>query len=94
MRQARPTPRRTPAWGCASSSTPRRCRRTAAAPARTIARLGVSIENTAAAESRIRDTDMAAGTTVLTRVQVLAQAGTAMLAQADQTPQCVLKLLG
>ncbi|MGY2079536.1 flagellin N-terminal helical domain-containing protein [Modestobacter sp. SYSU DS0657] len=60
----------------------------------TIARLGVSIENTAAAESRIRDTDMAAETTVLTRVQVLAQAGTAMLAHANQTPQNVLKLLG
>ncbi|NIH70194.1 flagellin N-terminal helical domain-containing protein [Modestobacter marinus] len=60
----------------------------------TIARLGVSIENTTAAESRIRDTDMAAEMTVFARNQVLSQAGTAMLAQANQTPRAVLELLG
>lgn len=60
----------------------------------TIARLGVSLENTTAAESRIRDTDMAAEMTVFARNQVLSQAGTAMLAQANQTPQSILKLLG
>ncbi|MGY5884117.1 flagellin N-terminal helical domain-containing protein [Modestobacter lacusdianchii] len=59
----------------------------------TLARLGVSIENTAAAESRIRDTDMAQETVALTRAQVLVQAGTAMLAQANQSPRGVLALL-
>jgi flagellin len=60
----------------------------------TLDRLDVSIENTAAAESRIRDTDMAAEMTVFTRNQVLTQAGTAMLAQAGRGPQGILKLLG
>ena len=59
----------------------------------TLDRLGVSIENTTAAESRIRDTDMAAEMTRFTRSQVLAQASTAMLAQANQSPQAVLTLL-
>ncbi|WP_308128065.1 flagellin N-terminal helical domain-containing protein [Modestobacter italicus] len=59
----------------------------------TLARLGVSIENTAAAESRIRDTDMAQETVALTRSQVVVQAGTAMLAQANQSPRAVLTLL-
>ncbi|WP_299952582.1 flagellin [uncultured Modestobacter sp.] len=59
----------------------------------TLARLGVSIENTAAAESRIRDTDMAQETVALARHQVLVQAGTAMLAQANQSPRAVLTLL-
>ena len=60
----------------------------------TIARLGVAIENTAASESRIRDTDMAAEMTVFTRNQVLTQASTAMLAQATKGPEAVLRLLG
>jgi flagellin len=60
----------------------------------TIARLTVSIENTTAAESRIRDADMAAEMTTFTRNQVMTQAGTAMLAQATRTPQSLLKLLG
>lgn len=60
----------------------------------TIARLGVSIENTTASESRIRDTDMAAEMTVFARDQVRSQAGTAMLAQANQTPRTILELLG
>ncbi len=50
-------------------------------------------ENLAAAESRIRDTDMAAEMTDFTRHQILVQAGTAMLAQANQTPRAVLQLL-
>jgi flagellin-like hook-associated protein FlgL len=58
-----------------------------------LARQTVAIENATAAESRIRDTDMAAEMTTFSRNQVLTQAGTAMLAQANQTPQSVLKLL-
>ncbi|MDX6727607.1 MAG: flagellin [Baekduia sp.] len=51
-------------------------------------------ENLTAAESRIRDVDMAEEMVNLTKMQVLQQAGTAMLAQANQAPQSVLKLLG
>jgi flagellin len=51
-------------------------------------------ENLTAAESRIRDVDMADEMVNLTKMQVLQQAGTAMLAQANQAPQNVLKLLG
>ena len=50
-------------------------------------------ENLVAAESRIRDTDMASEMVQLTKNQVLAQAGTAMLSQANQAPQSVLSLL-
>ena len=60
----------------------------------TIERLSVSVENTTAAESRIRDTDVAAEMTDLTRSQVLAQAGTAMLAQGNQSAKLLLTLLG
>ena len=56
--------------------------------------LGVAIENLAAAESRIRDTDFAAETSEFTRLQILVQAGTSILAQANLTPQSVLQLLG
>jgi flagellin len=59
----------------------------------TIANLGVAAENLAASESRIRDTDMAAEMMKFTRAQILSQAGTAMLAQANQVPQGVLQLL-
>ena len=59
----------------------------------TITRLQVSIENATAAESRIRDTDMAFEMTRFTRNQVMTQAGTAMLAQANQSAQSVLTLL-
>ncbi len=55
--------------------------------------LTVAQENIAASESTIRDTDMAAEVVNLTRNQILQQAGTAMLAQANQTPQTLLKLL-
>ncbi|MCZ2804822.1 flagellin [Modestobacter sp. VKM Ac-2983] len=59
----------------------------------TIAALGVATENTVASLSRIRDADIALETTALARNQILLQAGTAMLAQANQTPQLVLSLL-
>ena len=50
-------------------------------------------ENIQASESRIRDTDMAETMSSYTRYQILTQAGTAMLAQANQRPQSVLQLL-
>ncbi|MFA6297793.1 MAG: flagellin [Nocardioides sp.] len=59
----------------------------------TINNLNVAIENTSAAESRIRDTDMAQEMMQFTRAQILSQAGTAMLAQANSAPQSVLSLL-
>ena len=54
----------------------------------------VSGTNQQAAESIIRDVDFALETTQFTRNQILAQSGTAMLAQANQMPQNVLQLLG
>lgn len=60
----------------------------------TINSLNVSRENLAAAESRIRDTDMAAEMVNFSRANILAQAGTAMLAQANASTQGVLQLLG
>ena len=59
----------------------------------TIANLGVTVENLSASESRIRDTDMAQEMVSFTRSQILMQAGTAMLGQANQAPQSVLSLL-
>jgi len=59
----------------------------------TINNLNVAVENLSASESRIRDTDMAAEMVSFTRSQILSQAGTAMLAQANQAPQGILKLL-
>jgi len=58
-----------------------------------VANLQSSGENLAASRSRIRDTDFAKETAELTRTQILQQAGTAMLAQANQVPQNVLSLL-
>ena len=58
-----------------------------------IGTLQISVENISAARSRIMDTDFAAETANLTRTQILTQAGTAMLAQANQAPQNVLSLL-
>src|SRR3954451_12132027 len=55
--------------------------------------LNATVENLTASESRIRDTDMAQEMVSFTRSQILSQAGTAMLAQANQAPQSVLKLL-
>jgi flagellin len=60
----------------------------------TINNLNTEVENLTASESRIRDTDMAQEMTNFTRTQVLTQAGTAMLAQANQWTQSILKLLG
>jgi flagellin len=54
---------------------------------------GVYQENLTSAESRIRDVDMAEEMVTLTKNQILQQAGTAMLAQANQAPQSVLTLL-
>jgi flagellin len=59
----------------------------------TINNVNVAIENLSASESRIRDTDMASEMMNFTRSQILSQAGTAMLAQANQAPQSVLSLL-
>jgi flagellin len=56
--------------------------------------LNVSKENITAAESRIRDTDMASEMVNFTRANLLSQAGTAMLAQANQSNSGVLQLLG
>jgi flagellin len=55
--------------------------------------LQVNIENTSTSRGRIMDADFAAETANLARSQILTQAGTAMLAQANQTPQQVLSLL-
>jgi len=60
----------------------------------TINSLGVTAENLSAANSRIKDADMATEMTAFTKNQILVQAGTAMLAQANSAPQAVLKLLG
>ena len=59
----------------------------------TVSNLGVAVENLTASESRIRDTDMAKEMVTYTRNSILSQAGTAMLAQANQVPQSILQLL-
>ena len=59
----------------------------------TINNLNVAVENLSASESRIRDVDMASEMVNFTKSQILSQAGTAMLAQANQAPQGVLSLL-
>jgi flagellin len=59
----------------------------------TLSNLAVYQENLTASESRIRDVDMAAEMVNFTKLQILQQSGTAMLAQANQTPQSVLQLL-
>jgi flagellin len=60
----------------------------------TISNLSTAVENLSAARSRILDADFAAETANLTRAQILQQAGTAMLSQANALPQNVLSLLG
>ena len=60
----------------------------------TIANLQNIAENVSAARGRIQDTDFAAETANLTKNQILQQAGTSILAQANQLPQAVLSLLG
>jgi len=59
----------------------------------TVNALGIYQENLMAAESRIRDVDMAAEMTNFTKLQILQQSGTAMLAQANMSSQGVLSLL-
>ena len=58
-----------------------------------VSNLQTSVENQSAAKSRIMDTDFASETASLTRSQILSQAGTAMLAQANALPNSVLSLL-
>jgi flagellin len=60
----------------------------------TINNLGAAAENLTASESRIRDVDMAQEMMEFTKMSILSQAATAMLAQANQQPQLVLQLLG
>ena len=60
----------------------------------TVSNLSNIVENTSAAQSRIQDADFAAEAAALARAQILQQAGTAMLAQANAAPQNVLSLLG
>ncbi len=59
----------------------------------TMNNLQVAVENTSAAESRIRDVDVASETAIMTRNNILTQAGTAILSQANQAPQAALSLL-
>ena len=59
----------------------------------TLSNLSIYDENLQSSESRIRDVDMASEMVQFTKLQILQQAGTAMLAQANQTPQTVLQLL-
>ena len=51
-------------------------------------------ENVSASRSRIEDTDFAAETAMMTKNQILQQAGTSILAQANQLPQAALSLIG
>ena len=60
---------------------------------RTISNLSITIENLQAAESQIRDADIAEEVALLTRNQILVQASTAMVGQANLIPQAVLQLL-
>ena len=60
---------------------------------RTIANLGITVENLSAAESAIRDADIAEEVAFLTRNQILVQAATVMVGQANLIPQSVLQLL-
>ncbi|MFA5940113.1 MAG: flagellin, partial [Sinimarinibacterium sp.] len=59
-----------------------------------VANLQTTSENLSSSRSRILDADFAKETAELTRTQILQQAGTAMLAQANAAPQNVLSLLG
>ena len=62
--------------------------------ARTISNLSITVENLVAAESQMRDADIAHEVAMLTRNQILVQASTAMVGQANLIPQSVLQLLG
>ena len=84
--------------GCADPYSPKAVRASMGAIQnrleQTISRLELTSENLQAAESRIRDADMASEMIDLTKNQILQQSGTAMLAQANQAPQSILQLLG
>jgi len=56
--------------------------------------LGISEENLTAAEARVRDVDVAAETSAMTRGQILMQAGVSVLAQANQLPSIAMSLIG
>ena len=60
----------------------------------TIRSLGIAVENTAAAESVIRDADFASETAAMTRSQILSQASAQVLSIANSQPQIALQLLG
>jgi flagellin len=59
----------------------------------TIRNIGMTVENLSAANSRIRDVDIAWETSQMTSFQILQQAGVSVLAQANSTPQMALMLL-
>ena len=59
-----------------------------------VANLNVAVENLSASESRVRDTDMAQEMVAFTRHQIMTQAGTSMLAQANSLAQLALSLMG
>jgi len=59
----------------------------------TSANLSNTVENITAAESRIRDTDVASEMVQLSKLNILAQASQSMLAQANQQPQSILQLM-
>ena len=61
---------------------------------RSISNLEADIENSTASNSRIRDVDFAEETSKMTRLQILVQSGTAVLSQANASPQAALSLLG
>jgi flagellin len=61
--------------------------------ASTISNLGVAVQNLSASQSRIQDTDMASEMTQFSKLQILQQAGTAMLSQANSLPSSILTLL-
>ena len=60
----------------------------------TISNLGVMAENNAAGNSRLKDVDVAEESAAMSRSQILSQAGTSVLAQANQLPQAALSLIG
>jgi flagellin len=60
----------------------------------TSSNLAIAVENASSANSVVKDVDMAMEMTSFTKTQILVQAGTAMLAQANMAPQSVLSLLG
>ena len=60
----------------------------------TISSLGIALENTSAAESSIRDADFAHEAAEMSKQQIMQQAGTAILAQANQINQGAVRLIG